>query len=92
MSSEKDLKLLSVKRSSPDLYQKVVAGEISLQDAFNETQRTQLGLTEFRGKNSKKKEFSTDFKRIIQLHKPTEEELVAEIKKAFPFTFKDFLK
>ena len=51
-------------------------GDMSLQDAYNESKRIQLGLSEFRGKNSKKKEFATDFKRIIQLHNPSSEDLI----------------
>jgi hypothetical protein len=92
MASTKDLKILTVKKSYPKLYEKVMKGEMSIQDAYNETKRIQLGLSEFRGKNSKKKEFATDFKRIIQLHNPSSEELVVEIKKAFPLTWKEFLK
>jgi hypothetical protein len=92
MSSSKDIKLSTVKKGNPQLYEKVVKGEMSLQDAYNETQRIQLGLSEFRGKSTKKKEFATDFKRIIQLHNPNSEELITEIKKAFPLTWKEFLK
>jgi hypothetical protein len=92
MATQKDIKLLTVKQSNPILYEKVVKGEMSIQDAYNETKRIQLGLSEFRGKSTKKKEFATDFKRIIQLHNPSSEELVVEIKKAFPLTWKEFLK
>jgi hypothetical protein len=92
MPSQKDIKLLTVKKGNPELYDKVVKGEMSIQDAYNETKRIQLGLSEFRGKSTKKKEFATDFKRIIQLHNPSSEELIAEIKKAFPLTWKEFLK
>lgn len=92
MATEKELKMLSVKNANPILYEKVVNGEMSLQDAYNESKRIQLGLSEFRGKNSKKKEFSTDFKRIMQLHDPTFEELLVEIKKAFPLTWKQYIK
>ncbi|HUC79462.1 MAG TPA: hypothetical protein VMR70_01045 [Flavisolibacter sp.] len=88
----KEFKLLTVKKINPELYEKVMSGEMNIQDAYNEAKRLQLGLSEFRGKSTKKKEFATDFKRIMQLHNPTTEELVAEIKKAFPFTYKDFLK
>ncbi len=80
MASPKDLKILTVKNSNPELYEKVIKGDMSIQDAYNETKRIQLGLSEFRGKNSKKKEFSTDFKRIIQLHNPSSDERFAEIK------------
>jgi len=92
MPAPKDLKILTVKNSNPALYEKVMKGEMSIQDAYNETKRIQLGLSEFRGQNTKKKEFAVDFKRIIQLHNPTSEELIAEIKKAYPYTWKEFLK
>jgi hypothetical protein len=92
MSNQKDIKLLTVKKGNPDLYEKVLNGEMSIQDAYNETKRIQLGLTEFRGKSTKKKEFATDFKRIIQLHNPSSAELIEEIKRAFPLTWKEFLK
>lgn len=92
MSKQSDLKLLTVKNINPELYKKVESGELSLNDAYNEAKRLQLGLSEFRGTNTKKKELSTDFKRMIQLHNPSIEELIIEIKKAYPFTWKDFLK
>lgn len=92
MKSNKELKILTVKKSNPKLYEKVMNGDMSIQDAYNETKRLQLGLSEFRGQNTKKKEFTVDFKRIIQLHNPSPDELIAEIKKAYPFTWKEFLK
>jgi hypothetical protein len=92
MATEKEIKILTIKKVNPELYQKVVDGTLSLQDAYNETKRIQLGLSEFRGKNTKKKEFSVDFKRIIALHNPSREELVNEIKRAFPLTWKEFIK
>jgi hypothetical protein len=92
MATEKEIKMQSVKTADPVLYEQVVKGEVKLQDAYNEVKRVQLGLNEFRGKNTKKKEFATDFKRIIQLHNPSQEELIEEIKKAFPLTWKTFLK
>ena len=92
MATQKDIKLESIKNANPDLYNKVVRGELTVQDAYNETKRIQLGLNEFRGKNTKKKEFSTDFKRIIQLHNPSSDELIEEIKKAYPLTWRQFIK
>jgi hypothetical protein len=92
MATEKDLKLAAIRQARPELYEQVAAGKMSVQDAYNEVKRAQLGLSEFRGKNTKKKEFATDFKRIIQLHNPDWEELVVEIKKAYPLTWREFLK
>ena len=92
MEKGKDLKLLALEKANPELHQKVLKGEMSLTDAYNEAKRLQLGLSEFRGTNTRKKEFATDFKRMMTLHNPSQEELVIEIKKAFPFTWKDFLK
>ncbi len=91
MEKGKELKMLTVKKN-PELHQKVLEGTMSLADAYNEAKRLQLGLSEYRGTNTRKKEFATDFKRIMALHNPTQEELIAEIKKAFPFTYKEFLK
>jgi len=92
MSKEKNLKLLTIKNINPELYEKVTKGELNITDAYNEAKRIQLGLTEFRGTNTKKNEFAVDFKRIIQLHNPSPEQLVVEIKKAYPFTWKEFIK
>ena len=91
MPKQKELKLLTIKKDNPDLYKKVMNGEISLHEAYNETRKKQLNLSEFRGTNTRKKEFSVDFKRLIDLHDPTMEELIAEIKKAFPLTWKEFI-
>ena len=92
MAKEKEVKLITVQRLNPELYERVVSGGMSVNDAYNEVKRLQLGLTEFRGTNSSKKDFATDFKRIVKLHDPSIEELVAEIKKSYPFTWKEFLK
>lgn len=92
MEKGKELKLLTIKKANPELHQKVLDGIMSLTDAYNETKRIQLGLSEYRGTNTKKKEFSTDFKRMMTLHDPSPEELIAEIKKAFPLTWSTFIK
>ncbi len=89
---EKEMKLLTIQKLNPPLYEKVMQGEMSVTDAYNEAKRQQLNLSEFRGTNTKKKEFSTDFKRIMKLHDPSPMELIDEIKKAFPITWKDFIK
>lgn len=73
MSKESEIKLLTIKKGNIELYEKVVNKEISIQDAFNEIRRVQLGLSEFRGKATKKKEFSTDFKRMMSLHDSSQE-------------------
>lgn len=92
MEPGKSSKLQAVKKINPDLHQQVVDGKMSVTDAYNEAKRIQMGLTEYRGTSTKKKEFATDFKRIMALHNPTQEELIAEIKKAFPLTWKTFIK
>ena len=92
MATSKDSKLLMIKKHHPELHQQVVDGKMSITDAYNESRRLQLGLAEYRGTNTRKKEFATDFKRMMTLHKPTQEELIAEIKKAFPLTWKTFIK
>lgn len=91
MEKGKEFKMLTVKTKNPELHQKVLDGTMSLTDAYNETKRLQLGLNEYRGTNTRKKPFATDFKRIIALHNPSPEELVVEIKKAFPLTWKEIL-
>jgi hypothetical protein len=87
-----EYKMLFIKKNKPELHEKVVAGQMSLTDAYNEAKRVQLGLSEYRGTSTKKKEFGVDFKRMMSLHDPTPEELIAEIKKAFPLTWKTFIK
>lgn len=91
MATNKE-KLLEIQKFNPGLHQEVVDGKMSVSDAYNEAKRLRLGLTEYRGTNTRKKEFATDFKRIMALHNPTQEELVTEIKKAFPLTWKTFIK
>jgi hypothetical protein len=92
MAKEKEAKLLTIQRLNPALYQKVMNSEMSITDAYNEAKKVQLGLSEFRGTNTKKKEFATDFRRIIKLHDPSIEEVVDEFKRAFPLTWKEYLK
>ena len=91
MEKGKEYKMLYVKQHNPELHEKVIGVQLSLTDAYNETKRLKLGLSEYRGANTKKKEFATDFKRIIALHNPSQEELIEEIKKAFPLTWKEFI-
>jgi hypothetical protein len=92
MAKEKELKLLTVQKLNPELYEKVMTGEMSIHDAYNEVQRVQLNLSEFRGTNTKKKEFGADFKRIVRLHDPSLEEVIEEIKKLYPLTWKEHIK
>lgn len=92
MAKEKESKLLTIQRLNPALYEKVMKGEMSITDAYNETKRIQLGLSEFRGTNTKKKDFATDFRRIIKLHDPSIEEVIEEFKRAFPLTWKEYFK
>ncbi len=89
---DKQFKIQMIKNANPEIYSLYETGKLSLQDAYNETKRIQLGLSEFRGSNSKKKHFAVDFKRIMALHNPSSEELIEEIKKAFPLTWKEFIK
>src|SRR5688572_20172920 len=91
MSKQKEFKLLTIKKENPDLYEKVMKGELDMHAAYNEVRKKQLNLSEFRGTNTRKKEFAVDFKRLIELHDPTVEELIVEIKKAFPITWKEFI-
>ncbi|RNL53142.1 hypothetical protein [Pedobacter jejuensis] len=92
MAKEKDVKLITVQKLNPELYEQVLIGKMSVNDAYNEVKRQQLGLTEFRGTNTSKKDFATDFKRIVKLHGVSLEEVIGEVKKNFPYTWKDFLK
>lgn len=92
MEKGKEYKIQYLKQNNPELHGKVISGEMNLTDAYNETQRIKLGLTGYRGRNTKKKEFATDFKRIIALHNPSQQELIEEIKKAFPLTWKEFIQ
>lgn len=85
-------KLTEIKKLNAGLYQQVIDGKMNVADAYNEAKRLQYGLSEYRGTNTRKKQFATDFKRIIALHNPSQEELIEEIKKAFPLTWKTFIK
>ena len=91
MASRKS-KLDEVKDMNPDLYLLVIDKKLSITDAYNEAKRLRYGLKEYRGSGTKKKLFATDFKRIIELHKPSQDELIEEIKKAFPLTWNTFIK
>jgi hypothetical protein len=69
-----------------------MTGEMSITDAYDEAKKIQSHLSEFRGPNTKKKQFATDFRRIIKLHDPSIEEVIDEFKRAFPLTWKEYLK
>jgi len=92
MPTSKQDKLDNLKKLNSPMYDLVVSGKMTITEAYNEAKRIQLGLSEYRGPNTKKNQFATDFKRIIALHNPSQEELISEIQKAFPLTWKQFIK
>ena len=91
----KDIKLSEIKKHSPSLYQKVVDGDVKLQQAYNEVMGSITSTKEYKGRGTKgqnKIGLSKEVDRLHKMYKPTIEEWIEELKRLFPFTHQDKIK
>ena len=91
----KEIKLAEIKKHNPTLYSKVVNGEMKLQQAYNEVMGDINSTTEYKGRGTKgqnKIGLSKELDRIMKMYKPSLKELLDELKRLFPFTYKDKIK
>jgi len=85
MKSNREIKLAEIKNHSPSLYQKVVDGDVTLQQAYDFVMGDINSTTEYKGRGTKGQNKSG-------LPKPTIEEWIKELKRLYPFTHKKHLK
>jgi len=91
----KEIKLTEIKKHNPTLYSKVMNGEVKLQQAYNEVMGDINSTTEYKGRGTKgqnKIGLSKELDRIMKMYKPSLKELLDELKRLFPFTYKDKIK
>jgi hypothetical protein len=91
----KEIKLSEIKKHSPSLYQKVVDGEVKLQDAYNEVMGDINSTSEYKGRGTKgqnKIGLPKEVDRLEKMYKPTIEEWIKELKRLFPFTHQNHIK
>ena len=91
----KEIKLTEIKKHNPTLYSKVMNGEVKLQQAYNEVMGDINSTTEYKGRGTKgqnKIGLSKEMDRIMKMYKPSLKELLDELKRLFPFTYKDKIK
>ena len=91
----KEIKLAEIKKHNPTLYSKVVNGEVKLQQAYNETMREINSTTEYKGRGTKgqnKIGLSKEVDRLNKMYKPTIDNWIEELKRLFPFTYRDKIK
>ena len=91
----KEIKLTEIKKHNPTLYSKVMNGEVKLQQAYNEVMGVINSTTEYKGRGTKgqnKIGLSKELDRIMKMYKPSLKELLDELKRLFPFTYKDKIK
>ena len=91
----KEIKLAEIKNHSPSLYQKVVDGDVKLQQAYNEVMGSITSTAEYKGRGTKgqnKIGLSKEIDRLHKMYKPTIEEWIEELKRLFPFTHQDKIK
>ena len=91
----KDIKLSEIKKHSPSLYQKVIDGDVKLQQAYNEVMGSITSTSEYKGRGTKgqnKIGLSKEVDRLHKMYKPTIEEWIEELKRLFPFTHQDKIK
>ena len=95
MKSNREIKLSEIKKHSPSLYQKVVDGDVKLQQAYNEVMGEITSTTEYKGRGTKgqnKIGLRKEVDRLEKMYKPSIEEWIKELKRLFPFTHKKHLK
>ena len=91
----KEIKLSEIKKHSPSLYQKVIDGEMKLQQAYNEVMGNITSTSEYKGRGTKgqnKIGLSKEVDRLTKMYKPSLEDWIEELKRLFPFTHKKHLK
>ena len=91
----KEIKLSEIKKHSPSLYQKVIDGEMKLQQAYNEVMGNITSTSEYKGRGTKgqnKIGLSKEVDRLTKMYKPSLEDWIEELKRLFPFTYKKHLK
>ena len=95
MKSNREIKLSEIKNHSPSLYQKVVDGDVKLQQAYNEVMGIITSTSEYKGRGTKgqsKIGLSKEVDRLNKMYKPTIKEWIEELKRLFPFTHPNHLK
>ena len=95
MKSNREIKLAEIKNHSPSLYQKVVDGDVELQQAYNEVMGIITSTSEYKGRGTKgqnKIGLRKEVDRLEKMYKPSIEEWIKELKRLFPFTHKKHLK
>ena len=95
MKSNREIKLSEIKKHSPSLYQKVVDGDVKLQQAYNEVMGIITSTSEYKGRGTKgqnKIGLRKEVDRLEKMYKPSIEEWIKELKRLFPFTHKKHLK
>ena len=95
MKSNREIELSEIKKHSPSLYQKVVDGDVKLQQAYNETMKEITSTSEYKGRGTKgqnKIGLPKEVDRLDNMYKPTIEDWIKELKRLFPFTHKKHLK
>ena len=95
MKSNREIKLAEIKKHSPSLYQKVVDGDVTLQQAYDFVMGDINSTTEYKGRGTKdqnKSGLPKEVDRLEKIYKPTIEEWIKELKRLYPFTHKKHLK
>ena len=95
MKSNREIKLSEIKKHSPSLYQKVVDGDVKLQQAYNEVMGEITSTSEYKGRGTKgqnKIGLQKEVDRLDKMYKPSIEDWLKELKRLFPFTHKKHLK
>jgi hypothetical protein len=95
MKSNREIKLAEIKNHSPSLYQKVVDGDVTLQQAYDFVMGDINSTTEYKDRGTKgqnKSGLPKEVDRLEKMYKPTIEEWIKELKRLYPFTHKKYLK
>jgi len=74
MKSNREIKLAEIKKHSPSLYQKVVDGDVTLQQAYDFVMGDINSTTEYKGRGTKgqnKSGLPKEVDRLEKMYKPT---------------------
>ena len=92
---DSESKLVEIKLHNETLYQYVLDKKIKLQDAYNLTKGEIEIVREYKGRGTRSKNMiglPKEMDRIMKMYKPSLKELLDELKRLFPFTYKDKIK
>ena len=90
----KEMKLKMIQKKSPELYDKVMKKELTVQQAYNDMFKGIMEVSEFKGEGTKgtnKIGLDKEIEKLMKVYKPSCSQLLESVKKQFPLTFDKYI-